>query len=208
MTSGQKSYLPFKRIFDVTAAVIALILLSPLFIILMIAVKISDGGPVFFLHERVGLNNKKFKIIKFRSMKENADEDLKRNAAEYEKFKNNGYKYKNGNDPRVTKLGHFLRRSSLDELPQFINILKGDMSLVGPRPVTEPELINYKGNVDKFLSVRPGALGLWQSSGRSDVGYPKRAQLDLEYVDKLSPTYDIYIIFKNIISIFTRQGAY
>lgn len=208
MSRGQKTYWPIKRVFDVLAAIIALVLLSPLFIILMIAVKISDGGPIFFLHERVGLNNKKFKIIKFRSMKENAEEHLKSNSEEYEAFKNNGFKYKDGNDPRVTKLGHFLRRSSLDELPQFINILKGDMSLVGPRPVTEPELVNYQGVLDKFLSVRPGALGLWQSSGRSDVGYPKRAQLDLEYVDKFSPTFDIYIIFKSIISIFTRQGAY
>lgn len=197
MTTGQKTYWPFKRVFDIIAAMIALILLSPLFIILMIAVKVSDGGPIFFLHERVGLNNKKFKIIKFRSMKENSEE-----------LETDAYKYKNANDPRVTKLGHFLRRSSLDELPQFINILKGDMSLVGPRPVTEPELVNYKNQVDKFLSVRPGALGLWQASGRSDVGYPKRAQLDLEYVNKFSPVYDIYIIFKNTISIFTRQGAY
>ncbi|MCF0119728.1 MAG: sugar transferase, partial [Limosilactobacillus mucosae] len=126
----------------------------------------------------------------------------------YEKYVENNYKLEPDEDPRITNLGRWLRRTSIDEIPQFINILKGDMSIVGPRPVVKEELKEYGDRVDKFLSVKPGAMGLWQASGRSNIGYPERCDLELSYVDHASYWYDVKIMFKNIISIFKNTGAY
>lgn len=141
-------------------------------------------------------------------MVENADQILKENPELYKKYVDNNYKLPVSEDPRITKLGAWLRKTSIDEIPQFINILKGEMSIIGPRPVVKAELAEYGDQVDKFLSVRPGAMGLWQASGRSNIPYPERAHIELEYVDKASLWFDFKIMIKNIISIFKGVGAY
>jgi lipopolysaccharide/colanic/teichoic acid biosynthesis glycosyltransferase len=205
----QLAYLPFKRTIDIVGSIVGLIFLSWLFLMLFLIQKITDPkAPVFYSHVRVGKNNKHFKMYKFRSMRIDSDTYFDIHPEEYKKFVENDFKFPAGNDPRVTKWGRILRRTSLDELPQLLNVLKGDMSIVGPRPITNPELENYKNNVDKLLSVRPGMLGLWQASGRSDIVYPERAELDLEYVDKIGFFYDWIIVFKSIAAVFERKGAF
>lgn len=203
------TYLFFKRLTDIILSFLALICFSPVFLFVWIADQLGDNkGPLFFKQTRIGKNGKPFKIYKFRSMVVNADEILHANIRLYEKYVENNYKLEPDEDPRITKLGRWLRRTSIDEIPQFINILKGEMSIVGPRPVVKEELSEYGDRVDKFLSVKPGAMGLWQSSGRSNVGYPERCDMELSYVDHASYWYDVKIMFKNIISIFKSTGAY
>ena len=203
------TYLFFKRLTDIVLSLLALIGFSPVFLGVWIANRFGDNkGPLFFKQTRIGKNGKPFKMYKFRSMIVNADEILHSNIELYEKYVENNYKLEPDEDPRITKMGRWLRRTSIDEIPQFINILKGDMSIVGPRPVVKEELKEYGDRVDKFLSVKPGAMGLWQASGRSNIGYPERCDLELSYVDKASYWYDVRIMFKNIISIFKNTGAY
>lgn len=203
------AYLFCKRLTDIVLSVIALICFSPIFLIVWIMTLFGDNkGPVFFKQTRIGKNGKPFKIYKFRSMIVNADEILHQNPVLYKKYVANNYKLEPNEDPRVTKLGHWLRKSSVDEIPQFINILRGEMSIIGPRPVVKEELVEYGDRVDKFLSVKPGAMGLWQASGRSNIGYPERCDLELSYVDQASYWFDAKIMFKNIISIFKSTGAY
>lgn len=203
------TYLFFKRLTDIVLSLLALIGFSPVFLGVWIANRFGDNkGPLFFKQTRIGKNGKPFKMYKFRSMIVNADEMLHSNIELYEKYVENNYKLEPDEDPRITKLGRWLRRTSIDEIPQFINILKGDMSIVGPRPVVKEELKEYGDRVDKFLSVKPGAMGLWQASGRSNIGYPERCDLELSYVDHASYWYDVKIMFKNIISIFKNTGAY
>lgn len=202
-------YLATKRIFDVLVSVIALILLIPVFIILFVFYQVGDNkGPMLFKQERVGKNEKYFYIYKFRSMVVNADQKLKSNPELYDLYVKSSYKLPPSKDPRITKFGRFLRKTSFDELPQFLNILKGDMSLIGPRPVVKEELKEYGNRKNKFLSVKPGAMGYWQASGRSNIVYPKRCDLELYYVDHASIVFDCKILFKNIISIFKADGAY
>ena len=203
------TYLFFKRLTDIVLSLLALICFSPVFLGVWIAHRFGDNkGPLFFKQTRIGKNGKPFKMYKFRSMIVNADEMLHSNIELYEKYVENNYKLEPDEDPRITNLGRWLRRTSIDEIPQFINILKGDMSIVGPRPVVKEELKEYGDRVDKFLSVKPGAMGLWQASGRSNIGYPERCDLELSYVDHASYWYDVKIMFKNIISIFKNTGAY
>ena len=203
------TYLFFKRLTDIVLSLLALIGFSPVFLGVWIANRFGDNkGPLFFKQTRIGKNGKPFKMYKFRSMIVNADEILHSNIELYEKYVENNYKLEPDEDPRITKMGRWLRRTSIDEIPQFINILKGDMSIVGPRPVVKEELKEYGDRVDKFLSVKPGAMGLWQASGRSNIGYPERCDLELSYVDHASYWYDVKIMFKNIISIFKNTGAY
>lgn len=203
------TYLFFKRLTDIVLSLLALICFSQVFLGVWIANRFGDNkGPLFFKQTRIGKNGKPFKMYKFRSMIVNADEILHSNIELYEKYVENNYKLEPDEDPRITKLGRWLRRTSIDEIPQFINILKGDMSIVGPRPVVKEELKEYGDRVDKFLSVKPGAMGLWQASGRSNIGYPERCDLELSYVDHASYWYDVKIMFKNIISIFKNTGAY
>lgn len=202
-------YLFWKRLTDVVLSIIALICFSPIFLVVWIMSLFGENkGPVFFKQTRIGKNGKPFKIYKFRSMIVNADEILHANSELYQKYVNNNYKLEPEEDPRVTKLGHWLRKTSIDEIPQFINILRGDMSIIGPRPVVKEELVEYGDRVNKFLSVKPGAMGLWQASGRSNIGYPERCDLELSYVDQASYWFDTKIMFKNIISIFRSTGAY
>lgn len=204
-----KSYLITKRLIDVVFALLGLIILSPIFLIVFILLKIdSPKSPALFEQRRIGRYGKPFNIYKFRSMVPNAEEILKADTVLYQKYVASGYKLPTKEDPRITKLGSFLRRSTIDELPQFWNMLVGDMSLVGPRPIVAEELKEYGDNIDLFLSVRPGALGLWQASGRSLIEYPERTQIELEYVANAGFFYDISIVFRNVIAIFKSEGAY
>lgn len=202
-------YLFWKRLTDIVLSIIALICFSPIFLVVWIMSLFGENkGPVFFKQTRIGKYGKPFKIYKFRSMIVNADEILHANPVLYQKYVDNNYKLEPAEDPRVTRLGHWLRKTSIDEIPQFINILRGEMSIIGPRPIVKEELVEYGDRVDKFLSVKPGAMGLWQASGRSNIGYPERCDLELSYVDQASYWFDTKIMFKNIISIFKSTGAY
>ena len=204
-----RGYLFAKRVTDIVLSVIALILLSPVFLVIWLLDSFGDNkGPVFFKQTRIGMHHRPFKIYKFRSMIVNADEILHQDPELYQKYVANNYKLEPEEDPRITRLGRILRKTSLDEIPQFINILKGEMSLIGPRPVVKEEVKIYGDRADKFLSVKPGAMGLWQASGRSNIGYPERCDLELSYVDNASYWYDCRILFKNLISIFKSTGAY
>ena len=197
-----------KRLFDIVGSAFLLLLLSPLFA--YVAYKVSrDGGSAFFGHVRVGQDGRKFKCYKFRSMVANAQEVLKDllerdpvARAEWEKD------FKLKNDPRINQIGHFLRRTSLDELPQLWNVLKGEMSLVGPRPVVHAELERYGDDVVYYLMTKPGLTGLWQVSGRNDVDYATRVYFDTWYVKNWSLWTDIVILFKTISVVVARRGAY
>ena len=180
-------------------------MLSPLFIIISLVVKISSKGSVFFIHERIGFQGKKFKLIKFRTMVDNAEDMIAAFTPEQKKEWEENFKLKD--DPRITKIGKFLRKTSLDELPQLINILKGDMSFVGPRPIVEDELSWYGDNKEKLLSVKPGLTGWWAVNGRSDVPYPERCDLELYYVDHVSFGFDLLILLKTLGAIVRKDGA-
>lgn len=195
----------FKRIFDIVCSLVALIILSPVFLIMAILVKTTSEGPAFFAHKRVGKNGKEIKIYKFRSMVTNAEELIKQftpeQKAEYEK------NFKLENDPRITKVGKFMRKTSLDELPQLLNILKGDISIVGPRPIMEVETEIYGNYRDMLLSVKPGLTGFWAANGRSDTTYTRRRAMEIYYVKNRSLWLDIKIIFKTFVSVFKGEGA-
>lgn len=202
---SKKVYIKIKRVIDVILASVALILLSPLFAIIAIAIKIDSKGPVFFAHKRIGKNGKIIKLYKFRSMVINAEELIKSFTPEQmREYKEN---YKLTNDPRITKVGKFLRKTSLDELPQLINIINGDLSIIGPRPVVADELEKYGVNKDKFLSVTPGLTGYWAANGRSNTTYEQRMEMELYYIDNLSLKMDIKVFFKNILSVLKKEGA-
>ena len=194
-----------KRFIDIIIGTIGLIVCIPIFIIIGIAIKIDSKGPVFFKHKRIGKHGKKLEIYKFRTMIENAEEAMKNFTEEQKKeFAEN---FKLENDPRVTRVGKILRKTSLDELPQIINILKGEMSIIGPRPIVKSELEKYGSNQDKFLSVAPGLTGYWAANGRSDVSYEERMALELYYVNNRSLILDMKIFFKTIGSVLKGRGA-
>ena len=194
-----------KRATDVVLASVALVILSPVFLIIAVAIKLDSKGPVFFKHTRIGKNGKIIKLYKFRSMVINAEELIKSFTPEQMKeYKEN---YKLTNDPRITKVGNFLRKTSLDELPQLINIIKGDLSIIGPRPVVAEELKKYQYNIDKFLSVTPGLTGYWAANGRSNTTYEERMEMELYYIDNLSFKMDLKVFFKTILSVVKKEGA-
>ena len=205
-TSVSKSlFLIAKRTFDVLASLILLLLASPLFIVIGVMIKLDSEGSIFFKHKRIGKDGNIIYLYKFRSMVKNATSLMEKFTPEQKKeFEEN---YKLSNDPRITKIGNFLRKSSLDELPQLINILKGDMTLIGPRPIVEKELEKYGMYKRKFLSITPGLTGNWACSGRSDISYEDRITLELFYVDHMSIKLDIKIFFKTIISVIKKDGA-
>jgi Undecaprenyl-phosphate galactose phosphotransferase WbaP len=197
-----------KNIMDRIGAAIALILLSPVFLVIAWLIK-RDGGPAMYGHMRVGQDGRPFKCLKFRSMVINSKEilqDLLANDPASRKEFEETYKLKN--DPRVTKIGKFLRKTSLDEIPQLINVLRGNMSLTGPRPIVEDEKKYYAEKIHDYLSMKPGITGLWQVSGRSDTGYSQRVYLDSWYVRNWSLWNDIIILFKTILTVLKRKGAY
>ncbi|PLT36027.1 multidrug MFS transporter [Bacillus sp. V5-8f] len=198
-----------KRTIDFVGALIALVLTLPVWIVIGVFYIFGENkGPVFFKQQRTGKNGEIFHIYKFRSMIMNADQKLKENQELYEKYIANSYKLEPHEDPRITKLGEFLRKTSLDEIPQIINVLKGEMSLIGPRPVIQDELMEYGNRVNEFLSVKPGMSGYWQVCGRSSVLYPERVNMELYYVQKQSVKLDTWILFKTIEIVLLRKGAY
>ena len=200
-----------KRLFDIVFSLLVLILFFPLYLILSLLIAVSSEGPIFYIQKRVGKNYKTFNCIKFRTMVSNADEMLSEIMATSphlrEEFQSN---FKLKKDPRITKIGQFLRITSLDELPQFWNVLKGDMSVVGPRPLVGSELPKYGCHIDHILTIRPGITGLWQVSGRNDIPYPRRVQIDLHYVKFRNFWLDLWIIFKTIdvVILPKNKGAY
>ena len=194
-----------KRTADVTLSTIAMIALMPLFLIIALAIKLESKGPVFFKHTRVGKDGKTIHIYKFRSMVDNAEDLIKKFTPEQMKEYKENYKLKN--DPRITKVGKFLRRTSLDELPQLINIMKGDLSIIGPRPVVADELKKYGVNIEKFLSVTPGLTGYWAANGRSCTSYEQRMQMELFYIDNISLKMDTKVFFETIGAVAKRKGA-
>ena len=198
-----------KRSFDILVALAALVVLSPIFVLIMALVKYSDGGSVFYGHRRIGYNGSTFRCLKFRTMAENGDallqQYLEQNPEAQEEWRTTR---KLQDDPRVTIVGTVLRKLSLDELPQLINILKGEMSLVGPRPVVEDELELYEASAVYYLRSRPGLTGLWQVSGRNDVSYAARVAFDTHYVRNWSLTSDLVIVARTIPAVCLSRGSY
>jgi len=202
-----------KRLFDIVFSSIVLVLLFPLFLIIGLIIKLTDKGSVFFVQERLGLNGKIFKVYKFRTMYPNNEEILNNFIQKNPRAKEEWQKYRKLKtyDPRVTLIGKFLRKTSLDELPQFINVLKGDMSVVGPRPYIYKEFEEYnipQETIKKILSVKPGITGLWQVTLRNDASFKERIKLDEEYIKNQSFIYDLRIILKTIKVMLTGKGAY
>src|SRR3989344_55067 len=209
-------YLSVKRLMDIASSLLLLIIFFPLIIIIAIAIKLDSKGPILAdTPQRVGRNGKLFKMYKFRSMVENAHEILRENpkySRLYNVYKRGSYKLKD--DPRITKIGSFIRKHSLDEIPQALNILRGEMSLVGPRAYYPDELRNqqkkYPHTIDSVkivLSVKPGVTGFWQVSGRSEINFDKRIEMDAAYVRKRSILYDLWIIAKTPWAMITGRGA-
>lgn len=202
----KKTYTILKRGIDIFGALFGLICLSWLFLIITILIKLEDPkGPVFFKQIRVGKNGKEFYMYKFRSMVTDAEEILK-DLLKYNEIEGAMFKIKN--DPRITKIGKVLRKTSMDELPQLINVLKGNMSLVGPRPPLPREVAQYTNYDKQRLLVTPGCTGLWQVTGRNSVSFKKMVELDLIYIKNRSLIYDISIILKTIVIILKPNNAY
>lgn len=206
--NSKKYGLVAKRVLDISVAVVGLTFLSPLMLFVAAAIKILDNGPIIFAHTRIGQNGRSFEVFKFRSMVVDADkrlaELLERDpdaAAEWKRDQ------KLTQDPRITRLGAFLRKSSIDELPQFMNVLRGDMSVVGPRPVTENEVERYGSDFRYYAAVKPGITGVWQVSGRNKVDYDQRVILDKTYAQNATFTGDVAIILKTIPAVLASKGA-
>lgn len=196
-----------KRIIDILLSSIGLIILSPIFCVISIAIKLDSKGPVFYKHKRIGKDGKTIYLYKFRSMYTDSKERLEILLKNPDIKKEWNENFKLENDPRITKVGNFLRKTSLDELPQLLNILKGEMSIIGPRPVIDEELEKYGQNKKKFLSVTPGLTGWWACNGRSATTYEDRMKLELYYVENQSLLLDIKCFFKTITTVLNRQGA-
>ncbi len=221
LPSGQRSFKNFyllwrlnreftKRLFDIIFSLLVLIVFSPLYLLIISLIAISSKGPVFYLQKRVGKNYQLFTCIKFRTMINNADEvlvNLMDSPVLRQEFENN---FKLKQDPRITKIGRFLRLTSLDEFPQFWNVLLGDMSVVGPRPLVVKELPKYGCYLDHVLTTKPGITGLWQVSGRNDIPYNRRIQIDLYYAKNQSFWLDVWIIIRTIgvVIVPKNNGAY
>jgi exopolysaccharide production protein ExoY len=197
-----------KRSFDVCVACVMLVFALPAMFFIALIMFSTDRGPILFAHERVGLNGRRFRCLKFRSMIVNSQEALQRHLAQNPQARAEWEaSQKLTNDPRITPLGRFLRVTSLDELPQLINVIRGDMSLVGPRPIVEAEMARYSDRIDHYAAVRPGITGLWQVSGRSDVDYDQRVQLDCRYVREWSFLGDMVILLKTVKVVALRTGS-
>jgi len=197
-----------KRSVDVAVAAVAGVLALPVMFLVAAAVKLFDPGPVLFKQTRLGQGGRPFEVLKFRTMRTDAEQRLTADSELYRRYVENDYKLPGKEDPRITRLGLFLRRSSLDELPQLWNVLRGDMALVGPRPIVPAELEKYEPYAEMFLAVRPGLTGLWQVSGRSTVSYPERAFLDLDYVAGYDALGDLALLARTLPAVLSRTGAY
>ena len=202
-SARKKVYLAIKRLIDIIGSLIGIILLSPLYIIIAILIKFDSPGKIVFGHTRKGKGGKDIKVYKFRTMYSNASEIFESFTPEQkEEYYTN---FKLDNDPRVTKLGGFLRKTSLDELPQLFNILKGDMTIIGPRPIVEKEVEKYGDKAEKLFSVVPGLGGYWQANGRSDTTYEERVEMDMYYIDHMCFTLDAKILFQTICVKFCLE---
>jgi exopolysaccharide production protein ExoY len=198
-----------KRTFDIIGASSGIVLLLPLFCLTALAIKRSDSGPVFFRHRRVGLNGAAFDCLKFRTMVVDAEDVLQRHLAQNgDAAREWAALRKLKKDPRVTPLGTGIRKTSLDELPQLLNILRGEMSFVGPRPIVSAEVPKYGECIGHYLRARPGLTGAWQVSGRNDVDYATRVALDREYVERWSFWHDLAIIARTVRVLVTSRGCY
>lgn len=198
-----------KRIFDVIVATATLIAALPLFFCVFVALKLTDPGPVFYQHVRVGRGGRRFSCFKFRSMVVNSDEVLKAVLENHPERREEWIRtQKLINDPRITPIGQFLRQSSLDELPQLINVLRGDMSLVGPRPIVPAEMPRYGDKLDLYLRARPGITGIWQISGRNDCEYKRRIEMDANYVRQWSFSSDFSILLRTFAAVLAQKGSY
>ena len=205
------NYIHFKRIIDFTFSLILIVLLIPLFLIIGLLIKLNSEGSIIYIQRRIGMNNKPFSCYKFRTMRPEAKYILKEIFIENPDFKNEFERTRKlVNDPRITNIGKFLRFTSLDELPQIFNVLIGDMSLIGPRPIVKSEIKKYGKNFKKAFSLKPGISGLWQVSGRNKLSYRKRVELDIFYSENINLILDIKIFIRTIIIIFFPfgKGAY
>lgn len=201
----RKIYYFLKRIFDILLSAVGLIIGSVIFLLVTIAIKKEDNGPVIYKQRRIGKDGKEFNMYKFRSMCVDADEKL---AALKEQNEVEGAMFKIKDDPRITKVGKFIRKTSIDELPQLYNVLRGDMSIVGPRPPLPSEVAEYTEYDMQRLWVIPGCTGLWQATVRNTVGFDEMVQLDLEYIQKSGLWYDLYIILLTVKMLVSPKGAY
>lgn len=205
----EPSYRFMKRGVDIGLALFGLIVFFPVYVILGIVVVSSDPGPIFYKQRRLGQNGREFWMYKFRSMRKDADVVLKQlladDAEAREEFEAT---YKLKNDPRLIRFGSIIRKTSLDELPQLINVLRGDMSLVGPRPIVKPEAEKYGEAIEIYYRMKPGCAGLWQCSGRNDTTYEERIDLDKEYYWHTSIRQDFWVLWKTVVSMLKLKGAY
>jgi len=195
-----------KRAFDLVGALLLILVAFPVWLVVPLAIKLDDHGPVFFRQTRIGLDGKEFRMWKFRSMRVNADAELA--ALLKEQGVDGKPLFKIEGDPRITKLGAFLRKTSIDEFPQFFNVLGGSMSLVGPRPQVPAEVALYDRSATRRLLVKPGITGAWQVSGRSSLSWEESVRLDLGYVENWSMTRDLQILFRTVKVVLKRDGAY
>ena len=194
-----------KRAFDIGASSIGLILVTPLLGALSVLICLESAGPPFFRHQRVGLRGRRFGCLKLRTMRPDAERRLRADSALYDEYRRQNFKIPDDRDPRTTRIGRWLRRTSLDELPQLWNVLVGDMSLVGPRPVVDDELALYEGSRATLLSMRPGITGAWAAGGRNSVGYPERCDLELRYVREWRPWLDAKILIATVGAVVAPE---
>ena len=197
-----------KRALDLVVVIVTAPVVLVLGLVTALVVLVTSGRPVLFAHERVGLGGRTFRMYKFRTMRPEAEHLLHADPLLLQEYIDNGYKLPAEVDRRITRVGRFLRRSSLDELPQWLNVLAGHMSVVGPRPVVPAEIENYGDQRDAYLSVRPGITGAWQVNGRSTVDYPERVALDAEYVRSWSLRRDLAILLRTPLAVVTARGAH
>jgi len=193
-----------KRCFDICVSIIVLILVSPFILIVILAIRLESSGPVLFSQARVGKDKRVFNMWKFRSMYVDAE----KNKAKLANDMSGGVLFKMKKDPRITYMGKFIRKSSIDEIPQFWNVLKGDMSLVGPRPALPVEVAQYNDYQAKRLAIKPGITCIWQVSGRSEISFQQQVEMDLEYISNQSFCLDILLLLKTIPAVITGRGAY
>ena len=204
-------YKIIKTIFDLLFSSIILVVGLPIFLIIASLIKLSSRGPIFYLQERIGKNKKTFNCIKFRTMHPEAEDILENLITNNEKLRKEFEEtHKLKNDPRITNIGKFLRKTSLDEIPQFLNVIKMEMSIIGPRPIVKKEIEKYDKSYTKVISIKPGITGLWQVSGRNNLSYKRRVTLDCLYVDNISLLLDLRIIIRTFGVIFfpNDRGAY
>lgn len=197
-----------KRALDITMILLALPILLPLCLLIAVLVAMTSRGGVLFFQQRIGLGGKRFRLVKFRTMLVDAEERLRSDPELWATYVGNDFKLPSERETRVTSVGRLLRRSSLDEVPQLLNVLRGHMSLVGPRPIVPEEIDKYGDERDVYLSVRPGITGIWQVNGRSGVGYPERIDLDRAYTESWSFRQDVRILLRTPLAVLTRRGAH